>query len=73
MSKRKLTDTQWLLLGYMLNSSDLCYASDSDRTLKALASRGLVKFQRARKYGKDHWYIIDKLKVIELLSERLTP
>lgn len=70
MSERKLTATQWLLLGYMLSSNDICHATESDRTLKALERRGLVRFQRARKYGKDHWYIVDKQKAVALLSEK---
>jgi len=67
---RGLTDTQWLMLGYMLNSNCICYSTPSDRTMKALAARGLVRFLRGGKYSKDHWIITDKPKAIELLSEK---
>lgn len=71
MSKRKLTDTQWLMLGYMLNSNDICYSTPGDRTMKALGNAGLVRFLKGGKYSKDHWIITDRAKAVEMLSEKI--
>lgn len=64
----KLSATQWLALSAMVASNAPYYGRDTDRTMKALERRGLVRFSRARKYGKDSWSLVSMAEAIAALE-----
>lgn len=50
-----LTETQRLVLAYMLVANWVCYNDRNDRTQLALKRRGLVEYRVGGKYGRPHW------------------
>lgn len=63
----KITSNMWMRLNYMLAHHGITYSDRDDRTMRALAKRGLVSFHATQKYGKDHWSLTETgKKAIEI-------